>query len=96
MRYKLLLFAHDGGIDGTGGFLAGAHGQDDGGSAGNGIAASVDHRAAGQAVRAVGDQATVLVGVQTRRGGADQRVGWDGGGRKHPARPAPSPRRSYP
>ena len=52
MRYKLLLFAHDGGIDGTGGFLAGAHGQDDGGSAGNGVAAGVD--ALGRLVRPSG------------------------------------------
>ena len=42
MRYKLLLFAHDGGIDGTGGFLAGAHGQDDRRGSGYGIAAGED------------------------------------------------------
>ena len=54
--------------------FTGTHGQNDRGSTGDSVAAGIDHRAARQAVGTVGDQAAVLVGVQTRRGGADQRV----------------------
>ena len=75
-KFLLLLFlCLDGRVNGAGSFLAGTHGQNNRGSTGNGIAAGVDHRAARQAVGAVRDQAAMLVGVQTRRGGADQRVG---------------------
>ena len=52
--------------------LACAHGLDDGGCAGHGIAAGVHTIAAGLAVVAVGDDAAMLVGLQTRGGGADQ------------------------
>ena len=62
-------------VNRAGSLFAGTHGQNDRGGTGDGVAAGVDHRAAGQAVGAVRDQAAVLVGVQTRRGGADQRVG---------------------
>ena len=74
-KFLLLLFLRlDGRFNRAGSLFTGTHGQNDRGSTGNGIAAGVDHRAARQAVGAVRDQAAVLVGVQTRRGGADQRV----------------------
>ena len=61
-------------VDGCGGILACAHGQYDGGRAGDGVAAGVHALAAGQAVLALGDDAAVLVGFKARGGGADQRV----------------------
>ena len=63
----------DGRVNRAGSLFTSTHGQNDRGGTGNGIAAGVDHRAGGQAVGTVRDQAAVLVGVQTRRGGADQR-----------------------
>ena len=61
-------------MDGSGGHLAGAHGQDDGGSAGNGIAAG-EHALAGGHFFLVDDEAALPVGLQTGSGGADQGVG---------------------
>ena len=61
-------------IDGLGAQLAGAHGQDDGGGAGNGIAAGIDRLTGGQAIL-VDDDAALLVDLETLGGALDQRVG---------------------
>ena len=58
-----------------GGSLAGAHGLDDGSSTGDGVTAGVHALAAGLALVALGDDAAVLVGLEARRGGADEGVG---------------------
>ena len=50
-------------VNRAGSLFAGTHGQNDRGGTGDGVAAGVDHRAAGQAVGAVRDQAAVLVGL---------------------------------
>ena len=62
------------GIDGCGTLLTGTHGQDDGGSAGNGIAAGEDALPGGHLVL-IDDEAALLVGLQAGGGGADQGVG---------------------
>ena len=62
-------------VDGLGGSLAGAHGLDDGSSTGDGVTAGVHALAAGLALVALGDDAAVLVGLEARRGGADEGVG---------------------
>ena len=67
---QVLLLVLDILIDGRGGVLARAHGQYDGGCAGDGVAAGIDALAAGQAVLALGDDAAVLVGLEARSGGA--------------------------
>ena len=64
MRQQLLVL--DVLVDGLGGSLAGTHGLDDGSGTGHGIAAGVHAVTAGLAVVAVGDDAAVLVGLQTR------------------------------
>src|SRR5699024_10719822 len=74
-RGSTLRFVLDVLVDGLGGSLAGAHGLDDGGRAGDGVAAGLDALAAGVAVVAAGDDAAVLVGLEAGGGGADQRVG---------------------
>ena len=63
-------------MDGSGGLLAGAHCQNNGGSAGNGITAGEDALAGGHLIL-VDDQAALAVGLQTRSGGPDQ-GGWAG------------------
>ena len=55
--------------------LTGTHGLDDGSSAGHGVAAGVHAVTAGLALVTLGHDAAVLVGLQARSGGADQRVG---------------------
>ena len=59
-----LFFCLDGFVNGLGGFLTGAHSQNDGSGTGNSIAAGIDERAAGQAIGAIGDDAAVLIGIQ--------------------------------
>ena len=61
-------------VDGGSALLACAHGQDDGGSAGNGIAAGEDALTGGHLVL-VDDQTARAVGLQAGSGGADQGVG---------------------
>ena len=63
-------------VDGLGGGFAGTHGLDDGSGAGHGVTASVHTLAAGLALIALGDDAAMLVGLQARGGGADERVVW--------------------
>ena len=62
-------------VDGLGGSLACAHGLDDGSSTGDSVTAGVHALAAGLALVALGDDAAVLVGLEARRGGADEGVG---------------------
>ena len=62
-------------IDGLGGSLACAHGLDDGGCAGDSVAAGIHALAAGLALVALGDDTAVPVGFEARRGGADERIG---------------------
>ena len=71
--YRLLVL--DVLVDGLGGSLACAHGLDDGGGTGDGVTAGVHALAAGLALVALGDNAAVLVGLEARRGGADEGVG---------------------
>ena len=61
-------------VDGGGGSLACAHGQDDGGGAGDGVTAG-EHALTGGLALLIGDQAAVLVGLQALGGHAQQRVG---------------------
>ena len=61
-------------VDGSGGLLAGAHSQNDGCSAGNGVAACEDALTGGHLIL-VDDQAALPVGLQTGSGGTDQGVG---------------------
>ena len=70
-----LFFCLDGFVNGLGGFLTGAHSQNDGSGTGNSIAAGIDERAAGQAIGAIGDDTAVLIGIQAGGSGTDQRVG---------------------
>ena len=74
-RGSTLRFVLDVLVDGLGGSLAGAHGLDDGGRAGDGVAAGIDALAAGVAVVTAGDDAAVLVGLEAGGGGTDQEVG---------------------
>ena len=68
-----MLLALQASVDGGCALLACAHGQDDGGSTGDGIAAGEDALARGHLVL-IDDEAALLVGLQAGGGGADQRV----------------------
>ena len=68
-----LFFCLDGFVNGLGGFLTGAHSQNDGSGTGNSIAAGIDERAAGQAIGAIGDDTAVLISIQAEIGRASCR-----------------------
>ena len=74
--YDICLLITDVLVHGLCSCLTGTHGLDDGSSTGHGVAAGVHAVAAGLALVALGHDAAVLVGLQTRGGGTDQRVGW--------------------